>query len=545
MNRVLHAADCLDILNDADKLPSQSVDLIYLDPPFNSNSTYNLPFKSRDRSLKPVEAFVDTWTWQPDDDERLSALAKNPKTRPLAAIVQFAREVESQRKKISLAAYLLNMAQRLFAMKRALKETGSIYLHCDPTASHYLKLMMDGIFGKKNYINEITWERTNRGHKGSQFAPRYYHTNTDILLFYSKSNSYVFHIDNVLLPYEDGYFENTYKYHDNRGAYSRSSPFNRKNASPRPNLCYEYKGFTAPWASGWTISLETLKKMDANGEIEIEDGNIYRKVRPRGGKRASNLWLFDHIGGTLGEERLGYPTQKPLALMERIIKASSNEGDTVLDPFCGCGTTAHAAEALGRKWVGIDISKFSTGLIQRRIVDNFAYLNRDDILVQGTPESVAEARALAQEDKFEFEKWVCGAMGANGMYKNPGEKGADGGVDGVVELPVIRQQGSKYESQTEYVIIQVKGGHVAPDAVKALSETVRRLGAVAGVMVCFREQLGTVENQRSKELWADAYKRYPVIQGFSIDQLLADEKPNLPPTWGFKHGGKTSAPQLL
>ncbi len=499
MNRVLHAADCLDILNDADKLPSQSVDLIYLDPPFNSNSKYNLPFKSRDRSLKPVEAFVDTWTWQPDDDERLSALAKNPKTRPLAAIVQFAREVESRRKKISLAAYLLNMAQRLYAMKRVLKETGSIYLHCDPTASHYLKLLMDGVFGRQQFRRELIW--SNEDSSGFKSATHNWIRGHDTILYYIGIAGATFNKE--YLPLD----EKTIRRYD---------------------------------------------KIDSNGRrykiYRNKDGTerlSYLKVDRGAG--VSSVWKdipsFQQVNNT--GELLGYPTQKPLALMERIIKASSNPGDTVLDPFCGCGTTAHAAEALGRKWVGIDISKFSTGLIQRRIVDNFAYLNRDDILVQGTPESVAEARALAQEDKFEFEKWVCGAMGANGMYKNPGEKGADGGVDGVVELPVIRQQGSKYESQTEYVIIQVKGGHVAPDAVKALSETVRRLGAVAGVMVCFREQLGTVENQRSKELWADAYKRYPVIQGFSIDQLLADEKPNLPPTWGFKHGGKTSAPQLL
>ena len=545
MNRTLYAADCLDILQDPDLLPDGSIDLIYLDPPFNSNSVYNLPFKSRDRSLKPVEAFVDTWTWRAGDDERLSALDKNPRTRPLATIVSFARESENRRGKVSLAAYLLNMAQRLYAMRRVLKATGSIYVHCDPTASHYLKLLMDGVFGRKNYINEIVWQRTNRGHKGSQFAPRYYHTNTDKLLFYSNSQKYVFQIDRVLEPYEDGYYESTYRFSDDKGMYARSSPFNRKNASPRPNLCYEYKGFTAPWASGWTISLETLKKMEENGEIEYVDGKIYRKVRPRGGKRASNLWLFENIGGTLGDERLGYPTQKPLALMERIIKASSNLGDIVLDPFCGCGTTLHAAESLGRKWIGIDISKFSTGLIQRRVVDNFRYLTRDDIFIHGTPESLPEARALAAQDKFEFEKWVCGALGANGMYKNPGEKGADGGVDGVVELPVIRQVGNKFESQAEYVIIQVKGGHVAPDAVKALGETVRRLGAVAGIMVCFGDQMSTVENQRGTALWADAYKQYPVIQGFSVEQLLADERPNLPPTWGYKHGGRTSAMQLL
>ncbi len=313
----------------------------------------------------------------------------------------------------------------------------------------------------------------------------------------------------------------------------------------------------------FNVQYRPLSPQTVKGEYKYKDEDGRRYAIPRGRKYRQGIvkrvYLDENPGVAIGSlwadkgltiqgkdnERLGYPTQKPLALMERIIKASSNPGDTVLDPFCGCGTTAYAAESLGRKWIGIDISRFSTGLVQRRIVDNFGYLNRDDIAIHGTPENPAQARDLAQADKFEFEKWVCGAMGANGMYKNPGERGADGGVDGVVELPVIRQVGSKFESQTEYVIIQVKGGNVAPDSVKALSETVRRLGAVAGVMVCFRDQMGTVENQRSKELWSDAYQQYPVIQGFSIEQMLADERPNLPPTWGYKHGGKTSAPQLL
>ena len=196
MNRVLFAADCLDVLNDADALPSQSVDLIYLDPPFNSNSTYNLPFKGRDRSLKPVEAFEDTWRWGAGDDERLSALEKNPRTRHLATIVRFAAEVEGGRKrKNSLAAYLLNMAQRLYAMKRVLKETGSLYLHCDPTASHYLKLLMDGIFGRKNFRNEIVWKRTSSHNDAKRLGNTH-----DLLLCSGKSNRYTSNM--IYLPYD-------------------------------------------------------------------------------------------------------------------------------------------------------------------------------------------------------------------------------------------------------------------------------------------------------------------------------------------------------
>ena len=530
MNRILYAADCLDVLNDEAELPSESIDLIYLDPPFNSNSNYNLPFKGRDKSLKPVEAFKDTWEWTADDGGRLEEMESDPRTRALASIVRFAQQVEGhgRRAKPSLAAYLINMSLRLLAMRRVLKETGSIYLHCDPTAGHYLKLAMDAVFGKKNFRNEIVWQRTNRGHKGSQFAPRYYRTNTDTLFFYSKTNDYKFYIDRVLLPYEDGYEEKTYKYTDSKGKYSRSSPFNRKNASPRPNLCYEYKGFSAPWPSGWTISLDTLKRMEDEGDIEYVDGNIYRKVRPRGGKRSSNLWLFNEIGGTLGNERLGYPTQKPLALLERIIKASSNPDDIILDPFCGCGTTVHAAETLGRRWIGIDISPFSTGLIRERMVDNFPQIDKPDITIRGIPHTIEDARALARRDKFEFEKWVCGFIGAEGMFRQPGERGADGGVDGLLKFYRFRP---KKVAKAEYAVVQVKGGKVTPDSVRALRETVDRLGATAGVMVCFERYMRTVENQRSRDTFADVFGSYPIIQGYSIENLLANAPLDLP-TYG-------------
>ncbi len=472
MNRILYAADCLDVFNDPDKLPDASVDLIYLDPPFNSSSRYSLPLKIRGRSLKPVEAFVDAWRWSAGDDVRLRALEQNRQTRPLASVIMFALQVE---RSSSLAAYLLNMATRLHAMKRVLKETGSVYLHCDPTASHYLKLLLDGIFGPENFRNEIVWGYRTGGLSKKRFPRKH-----DVLLCYGISSA------------------------------TKHNPLTER-------ICYDKPFFTTE---------------------QDEAGRHFADVYVR------DVWDDIKAVINVSNERLGYPTQKPLALLERVIQASTDEGDLVLDPFCGCGTTLHAAEKQGRKWIGIDISKFSTGLVRRRVIDNFRYLNRDDIFIHGTPESVAEARALAQEDKFEFEKWVCGALEASGMYKNPGDKGADGGVDGVVELPVIRQSGSKFISETEYVIIQVKGGQVAPDAVKALSETVRRLGAIAGILVCFADQMSTVENQRSQDLWSDAYKQYPVIQGFSIEDLISGERPNLPPTWGLRHGGKTSALDL-
>ena len=426
------------------------------------------------------------------------------------------------------------MALRLRAMRRVLKETGSIYLHCDPTASHYLKLLMDAIFDNGNYINEIIWQCAAGRAKGSQFNPRTFGNDTNSILFYSRTRKYKFNGDYGLL--NESELIRKFPYSDKRGRYNTTTPlFCQPSMGARPNLCYEYNGVRNPHPSGWRVSKEKLAEMDARGEIIWRDGK--RPLRKSylsdyKGKPTGSLWA-DIPNVTAGNERLGYPTQKPLALLERIIKASSNEGDTVLDPFCGCGTTVHAAESLGRKWIGIDISKFSSGLIRDRILHNFKYLTIDDIDLRGTPDSVAEARQLARQDPFEFEKWVCGYIGAEGMFREPGERGADGGVDGVLKFFPVRE-GKKVKP--EYAIVQVKGGHVSADAVKALHETVRRYEATAGVLVCFAEQLGTVENQRVKATFKDAWGSYPIIQGFSVESLLSDDQLDLP-LYGYKRRG--------
>ena len=497
MNRILFAADCLDVLNDSAAIPDESIDLIYLDPPFNSNSKYNLPFKGRDKTHKPVEAFVDIWKWSDEDAETLDDLNRDPRTRPLATIIKFALDIEStpgkQGGRTSLGSYLLNMALRLRAMRRVLKHTGSIYLHCDPTASHYLKLVMDAVFHDFTFLNEVVW------HYGKWTnAAKRFQKNHDILLAYVRTwNSHVF------------------------------------NKQFREQESYHYeKGWHTNVVQGGIRQLIVYDKDKALQKIQ--SGNYDKVVYREGASKSAlpDVWNIPIIN-PMGNERLGYPTQKPLALLERVIKASSNEGDTVLDPFCGCGTTVHAAESLSRTWIGIDISKFSTGLIRDRILHNFKYLNVDDLDLRGTPDSVAEARVLARRDPFEFEKWVCGYIGAEGMFREPGERGADGGVDGVLKFFPVRE-GRKVKP--EYAIVQVKGGNVSADAVKALHETVRRYEATAGVMVCFADQLRTVENQRVKATFSDAWGSYPVIQGFSIENLLRDGQLDLP-LYGYKRRG--------
>ena len=375
------------------------------------------------------------------------------------------------------------MAVRLLAMRRPLKPTGSIYLHCDPTASHYLKMVMDVIFGKRNFRNEIVWCYSGGGQPKMDFPRKH-----DTIFRYSKGTAYVFNKDRMRVPYDSDYEATVFASEESRA----------------PGVTY----------------------------TPHPDGKV-----------VEDWWR--NIPRAYGKERLGYPTQKPVALLERIIKASSPPDGLVLDPFCGCGTAVHAAEKLGRRWIGIDVSAFATGLVRQRILRNFKTLTTDDVLVRGVPVSVPDAEALAKRDKFEFEKWVCGAIGAEGMFHEPGSKGADGGVDGVLKFwPIRFGRGEKLKPvQPEYAIIQVKGGNVTPDAVKALKATVDNYGAKAGVMVCFNRFMRTVENQRSKAIFKDDMGSYPVIQGFSVENLLGGELLQLP-TYRYQRYAKESAGQI-
>ena len=483
MKRELYRGDCLDILPS--HIPAESVDLIYLDPPFNSNANYNLPFKGKNKDYEAVEVFADTWTWTAENDAQLAEMeaGRDLSMKAVAQIVRLAQDVESMERSgvrrartNSLASYLLNMSLRLMEMRHVLKETGSVYLHCDPTASHYLKLVMDAIFLKKNFRNEIAWCYAGGGIPRKDFPKKH-----DIIFRYSQTDQRTYNVE-----------YRPYGIHNTTGERATDRDGTRGKA-------YRKKG--TPINDWWT---------DINPIIN---------------------W---------SKERLGYPTQKPLALLERIIKASSNEGDVVLDPFCGCGTTVHAAENLNRQWIGIDISRFAIELIKERIASNFSNLSDDAIRVVGTPASADEARALAKADPFEFEKWVCGRIGVQSMgrRKRPiGSKGPDGGVDGELRIPVIRE-GRVYE---EYAVVQIKGGNVTADAVKALRQTVEDFGAVAGVLVCFEDQMGTVENQRSGKTWSDDHGTYPYIQGFSVEDMLEGGSPILPRLWGRRHGGRITA----
>ena len=493
--RQLFCGDCLTIMRE--HIADSSIDLIYLDPPFNSNSTYNLPFRPKDKSVRPAAAFIDRWSWTDDNAKVLRAWSNAPERRTLTQIIEVAKTQDGKitNTSPSLAAYLVNMAERLLEMKRVIRPTGSIYLHCDPTASHYLKLLMDAIFGKVNFRNEIVWCYTGPTNSKSWFARKH-----QTIFFYAASKAVKFYPDAVRIPY--------------------------KNL----NIQHQEVGGSG---IGGSLTPDNLTKYTERGKIPEDHWHeSYDKMSPVGRKK---------------NEYLGYPTQKPLALLKRIILASSKKGDIVLDPFCGCGTAAEAAEILGRRWAGIDISPFSVGLVRNRLIAGKNTADKANIDVSEIPYDVNSARALAKQNRFTFEKWICGEIGASGMFHPAGRRGADGGIDGVIEfysLNKLNDAQKKVSAESVFAIVQIKSGKVTPNDVKALYADVKKYGATAGVMVSFADQKKTVENQRSIETFDDCTGPYPVIQSFTIEDFFAGKKINLPnikkPTGDLTRGG--SAP---
>ena len=354
-NRTVFSNDNLPVLRGID---TESVDLIYLDPPFNSNRNYAAPIGSTAAGA----AFKDTWTLSDVDNAWHGEIADRE-----PALYQAIHAAELTHGK-GMKSYLIMMAVRLLEMKRVLKKTGSIYLHCDPTASHYLKVTMDSIFGKSNFRSEVTWKRTTSTQKGSQHRSLRWGNNADTLLYYAASSSTSLRPERELTETEilkkfKHTDENGQRYY-NDSAHIWSTP----NMGERPNLCYEWRGFVNPHPSGWRLSKERLEEEYQKGNIVIRpDGKLERRKYLKDYKGASYGNIWDDVLPPAGEERTGYPTQKPIALLERIVKASSDKDDIVLDPFCGCATTCVAAERHQRQWIGIDISPKAVDLVRVRL----------------------------------------------------------------------------------------------------------------------------------------------------------------------------------
>ena len=511
--------------------PSQP-DLIYLDPPWNSNANYNVLFGSGkadadDSQTAQETAFTDMWQWGPEADIRVKKICgiiadpdydDHPAKKSMRGLRAFINET-------GMLAYCSYMAERLALLHAMLKETGSIFLHCDPYASHYLKMVMDDIFSAKNFRNEIVWKRTVRGFKGSQFLPRKFNTNTDIILYYAKSKKHAyFRMDRVLEPYSIEYQEKAFKLEDKKGRYYLDVAANRKGASARPNLCYKYKPsgqtkeFFPPHPSGWKVGRERMEELEKSGELVVQKGRLYRKIRPKEGKIRNNLW--DDVPEPKGKEAEGkYPTQKPLKLLERIIKASTDEGDVVLDPFCGCGTAVVASSMLKRKFVGIDISLFSVETVTSDRLNKEAGIGEEDIKILGRPADLESAKRFAKDDPFAFERFAVEAC-SPGMVANKIQQ-ADKGIDGRGKLlHPVKEKGKK----KSMILAQVKAGKPSLSHVRDFAHVIQSTeGAVAGVFITVNKgdwkdsmrevayQLGTFRHEHSAE-------EFPRLQHWHIGQ---------------------------
>ena len=359
-NRTIFCKDNLDVLQG---INSESVDLIYLDPPFNKKKTFTAPIGSSAEGA----SFKDYFREEDIKDEWVETIKEDH--IELYNFLNGVKSISNSKYYLYNYCYLCYMAIRLIEMRRVLKDMGSIYLHCDPTMSHYIKITMDTIFGEDNFRNEIVWQRNDKRGKGSQFDSKKYGANTDTILFYTKTDNFIFSMRNVVDISEKEILQKFNKKDDQERLYYTGIPiFRSKGMGERPNLCYEWRGFKNPYPSGWRLSKERLEEEYQKGNIIIkENGKLERRkyLDNYNGEVLDNNWTDIHR--VVGKESTGYPTQKPLKLLERIIKASSKEGDVIIDPFCGCATTCVASEKLNRKWIGIDISHRAHSLVKERL----------------------------------------------------------------------------------------------------------------------------------------------------------------------------------
>jgi site-specific DNA-methyltransferase (adenine-specific) len=465
----LHFGDNLEVLR---KMPAASVDLIYLDPPFNSNANYNVLYgtKRGGASQAQSHAFQDTWEWGPDAQRALNETAA--RHLEAGALLEAFQKVFAGS---DMMAYLAMMAVRLIEMRRVLKDTGSVYLHCDPTASHYLKVLLDAIFGPVRFVNEIVWKRYGAHNDSSTYGRIH-----DVLLFYGRSEEMVF--NKQYEPYSAEYVEERFRFSDPDGR--RWAEQNLASPNPRPNLTYKFKaknGITYdPPPNGWKYTPDRMSVLDVAGGLHYParpGGRLRMKnyLDERLGVPVQDVWTdITLIGGT-SPERLKYPTQKPLTLLERIISASSNEGDVILDPFCGCGTAIEAAQKLGRRWIGIDVTYLAIHVIEARLVKSFGEKIKEEYKLFGQPKDANDANALAARDWLEFQKWAVMTLG--GLPKD--RPGADGGIDGIIRYHRVGIE------QPNRAVVSVKGGlNVGVDDVHKLKSVLKREGAEVGVLVC-------------------------------------------------------------
>jgi DNA modification methylase len=457
---VLYYGDNLDVLRR--HVRDESVDLVYLDRPFNSNADYNVLFSEHgEKATAQVQAFTDTWEWDTEAraayEEIVEAGGKTAETM---------RAFRTMLGGVDMLAYLSMMAPRLVELHRVLKPTGSLYLHCDPTASHYLKLLLDAVFGPANFRNEVIWWYRKWSRGEHQFL-----RNHDVLLFYSKSSDNKFNILRVPLA---------------------------------PSTLRRFGGKRQDFA-------DEARTRKVTTDLESEGG-----FRP-------DVWPISLLPAQ-ANERLGYPTQKPLALLRLVIEASSSAGDVVLDPFAGCGTTIDAAQELGRHWIGIDITHLSVGLIKHRLADRYGPAIAGTYRTIGEPTTVEDARVLAKEDPFQFQAWALGLAGAR--IAGSDKKGGDKGIDG----RLFFHEG---DSETRQIVFSVKAGHLVPTFVRDLRGVIEREKADIGVLLSFEESTAGMRSEAADAGFHESpWGKHPRIQLRTVGELLAGKGIDYPHVTG-------------
>ncbi len=549
---VLYYGDNLDVLRK--HIKDASVDLIYLDPPFNSNRSYNVLFrhKSGQEAQAQIEAFDDTWTWSQEADRLYDELVKGG-----AAPTRVADALEGMRRVLDdndVLAYIVMMTARLVELERVLKPGGSLYLHCDPTASHYLKIILDAIFGPVNFLNEIIWRRTGAHSSARRYAPTH-----DVILFYAKGHDYKW--NNPRKAFMRGHVA---EYFVEEGGRWRTNYYGnvltgsgtRNGESGQP-----WQGFD-PTAKGrhWAIPGDLVADIDEDfsdmtqhqkldrllklGHITIVKGEAWpmyqRTITPKDGTPVPDIWAYQPYTdgtvfgteegidadvrwlGTRDRERLGYPTQKPLGILERMIAASSDPGDIVLDPFCGCGTAVDAAQKLGRQWIGIDITYLAVDLIQNRLRGTYGEGIEKTYEVHGIPRDIEGAQALFNESPFDFERWAVSMVDGTPNVRQVGDRG----IDGVIRFPTDNKKG------VGRALVSVKGGQIVnPGMLRDLVGTVQTERADMGVLIAMTAPTGGVVSAAKHSgsyVWPVNGRPYPMVQVVTVEELLAGKRLDMP-----------------
>jgi DNA modification methylase len=505
----LYYGDNLEVLRRY--IRDETVDLVYLDPPFNSNQDYNVLFAEKGgiRSAAQISAFEDTCRW--DQGAALVYERTVEAGGKVAQVMQAFRQFLGEN---DMLAYLSMMAPRLVELKRALKSTGSIYLHCDSTASHYLKLLMDAVFSPQNFVNEIVWKRSS-AHSDSKQGARHYGRVSDTLLFYSKSDQRTW--NTIYVPYDQEYIERDYRRVDPDGRLYRIDNLQGPGGAAKGNPYYEVMGVKRYWR----YSKEKMEELIRKGRIiQTKAGAVpqyKRYLDEMPGVPVQTIWTDIPVINNRSREKLGYPTQKPEALLERILKTSSNEGDVVLDPFCGCGTAIAAAQKLKRHWIGIDVTHLAITLIKHRLLSTFG--KKAHYKVLGEPVDLTGAKELAAQDPYQFQWWALGLVGARPTDQ---KKGADQGIDGRIYFFDEHIDSGK----TKQIIFSVKAGHTGPTHLRDLWGVVERENAQIGVLISLEPPTKAMRTEAAKAGFyvrptgGKEEERYPRLQLLTIEELL-------------------------